>query len=1019
MCALGLDVGGRVQSGMPDRALPRSEGSKEALSMKRAMLWSLSLVVGLAATSFAQGVQTGTIRGLVKDQQDLVVPGVTVTATSPSMQGPRSTVTDATGRFALPNLPAGEYQVQFELSGFAAATQKATVLLGLAVDENVTMRAAGVSESVQVVAETPAPIATPVKGENFKHDEIEALATDRTIQGIAALAPALTTNSPNSTQLVINGSFAFDNIFMINGVDINDNLFGQPLNLFVEDAIEETQVLTSGISAEYGRFGGGVVNAITKSGSNNFSGSGRVNLYNPTWTTETPYEQANDLTHPSKLNHSLEGTFGGPIVKDRLWFFTSGRYSSNSTPLTLNVTGIQLPQDDTDKRGEIKLTGTVAPGHTISGGFLNDPRTFVNTSGLGDSFLIDPHAVVTLTYPNSYFYANYKGVLKNNLLVEAQYSQRHFEFDQTGPSGSSILDSPFFDTGFCCNYNAPYFDAGDPEARNNRQITGSATDFWDWKGRHETKGGIEWYRSQRTGGNSQSPTNYVFVSDFLTDANGNAVLDATGRPIPTFVPGTSYIQNFVPVKGAVLNVDNTSLYAQDHWSINGRWSADLGARFEHVYASSTGGITSVDSNRIVPRLAVSFDPKANGDHVIHVGYAQYSGRYNEAQIGNNSPVGTPKEIDSLYQGPVGQGYNFAPGLDPASYPVNPANVIFLSDPLQNVRQVTTLKTPLTHEFMLSYGANLMKSRGYAEVTYVARVTHNMIDDFQTLQGGFTDVVVNGVDAGTFTNIVWQNTDLAHRNYQALVFQSRYEMQKNWTLNGHLTVQLTNDGNYEGEGSNQPGYPSTIGNYPEATNAARNYPDGHLQSFQRARAVIWSVYNHDMANAGNVSVSGIWRIESGRTFSYVLRSQPPTPTQVQLIANAGYPDSALTQTYFFGDRGIGSFDGYAVIDMSINYTIPVYKSTRPFVKFDIFNLFNNEKLIAWNTGVKPDPASPVDNLGLATAYLKGAKFGTASGNTVSNGLVNNIDAFPGGSKSDYFSGSAAGGRTFRVAVGIRF
>ena len=78
--------------------------------------------------------------------------------------------------------------------------------------------------------------------------------------------------------MVINGAFAFDNVFMINGVDINDNLFAQPQNLFIEDAIEETQVLTSGISAEYGRFTGGVINAITKSGGNSFSGSGRVEL---------------------------------------------------------------------------------------------------------------------------------------------------------------------------------------------------------------------------------------------------------------------------------------------------------------------------------------------------------------------------------------------------------------------------------------------------------------------------------------------------------------------------------------------------------------------------------------------------------------------------------------------------------------------------------------------------------------------------------------------------------------------
>src|SRR4029078_726938 len=95
---------------------------------------------------------------------------------------------------------------------------------------------------------------------------------------------------PHVREDVHSGVFAFDHVFMINGGDISDNIFATPQNLFVEDAIQETQVLTSGISAEYGRFGGGVVNAITKSGGNSFSGSARVNFVNPSWSTATPFE---------------------------------------------------------------------------------------------------------------------------------------------------------------------------------------------------------------------------------------------------------------------------------------------------------------------------------------------------------------------------------------------------------------------------------------------------------------------------------------------------------------------------------------------------------------------------------------------------------------------------------------------------------------------------------------------------------------------------------------------------------
>src|SRR4029077_15580466 len=132
-------------------------------------------------------------------------------------------------------------------------------------------------------------------------------------------------------------------------------------------------------------------------------------------------------------------------------------------------------------------------------------------------------------------------------------------------------------------------DASDPEQRNNRQLTGNLTYYLTKAGHHDFKGGYEFFRSQRTGGNSQSPTSYVFNSDYLA-ANNQPVLDAAGRLIPVFVPGVSSIDFFPATRGAVLNVDTNSMYVQDHWSINGHWSADLGTRFERVKATSTGGI---------------------------------------------------------------------------------------------------------------------------------------------------------------------------------------------------------------------------------------------------------------------------------------------------------------------------------------------------------------------------------------------------------------------------------------------
>src|SRR5262249_8585931 len=159
-----------------------------------------------------------------------------------------------------------------------------------------------------------------------------------------------------------------------------------------------------------------------------------------------------------------------------------------------------------------------------------------------------------------------------------------------------------------------------------------------------------WFRSQRTGGNSQSPTQYRFNSDFLLDAGGKPALDAQGSLIPLFIPGESSIDFYPAGIGATQNIDNSSVYVQDHWTITNRLSADLGARCEHVRATSPGDITSVKTNRIVPRLALAWDLAGTGAQIVHVTYGQYSGRYQENLVGGNSPVGNPADIFSLYQG---------------------------------------------------------------------------------------------------------------------------------------------------------------------------------------------------------------------------------------------------------------------------------------------------------------------------------------------------------------------------------
>lgn len=952
----------------------------------RALALALAVLLAPATGAFSQGVQTGMLSGTARDADGLVLPGATVSVTSPSLQGARTTTTDGNGHYVIRGLPPGAYNVEFSLEGFEVVRVASVVELGQATELNATMRIAGLAEAVTVVGEgEPALVATH-GGANYTSTEVDALAMPRTLAGIAEFAPGVTDNTPNTRQVTIAGAFAYDNVFLVDGVDVNDNLFGSPDNLFIEDAIEETQILTSGISAEYGRFTGGVINAITKKGGDTFSGSFRVNLTNPSWTDETPFEVEQDTTRPSKLSKNFEATLGGPIIKSRLWFFGAGRYQDTKESVALDVTGIQVTESTKNKRYEGKLTGTVVANHTVQVSYLN------NTSDLTErsfDFDLDPAATVSPHYPNSLFVANYRGVLGSRAFVEGQFSRKKYRTENSGGTSTALIDSPFISLSPFGLYNAPYFDATDPEDRNNWQATGSVAYFLTTSrlGSHDIKGGVEVFESANTGGNSQSPTDYVFFTDFLQDVEGRPVLQGS-RFVPLFEPFATFVNNWQATRGAELDIRTTSFYLHDRWAFNRRLSFDLGVRYERVRSDASGGILGIDTDTLVPRLGATFDPLGNGTWVLQGTYAHYAGKYSEAQFSANTTVGNPDLVQLLYIGPAGQGFNFAPGLNLANYvPVagrfNAANVSFQEG----------LSSPVNRETTFSVGRKF--DRGFGKVTFVRRALTGIVEDFIDLSTGSTSVVRNGEEYGPFVNSVYRNTDEAKRDYRALIVHGNYRLHPRLTLNGHWTVQLKNDGNFEGEATNQPAVSSALGDYPEIYTADRHYPMGRLASFQRNKVRLWTVYTAGLGRAGSADVSLLYRYDSPLTFSLVSAGDDAI-TAIQETLGAAYANLPANQTIYFGKRGSEQFDSAHLFDVAINYGIPVFKSLRPWLKLEMVNVFNNQKLIAWNTDVSQDPASPKDRLGLATGYIRGDQFGQAD----------EIGDYPLP-------------RTFRISLGVRF
>jgi hypothetical protein len=942
--------------------------------MRRHLWLVAALVLATAGGVFAQGTQTGTLSGTVLSSDKAPLPGVTISIKSPALLGTRTVVTDANGGYIFKGVPPGRYTATFELAGFATVERTINVDLGATVPADATLSVASVQESVTVSAEAPTPLTTTQVGANYKQQMIDSLAIGRNISSVALLAPGLTGNTPNTGQVTIGGNFAYDNVFLVDGVDVNDNLFGTANTVFIEEAIEETQVLTSGISAEYGRFGGGVINTVTKRGGNNFSGSFRVNFTNPSWRDETPIETQQGVDRLDKLNKFYEATLGGPIIKDRLWFFAAGRKENSDTQSTLPESGLAFDRVRDEKRGEFKLSGAISPNHSLSATYtkvaLDDfDETF--------TFSIDPHGAYTGKFPNDLLVVNYNGVLRSNLFVEAQYSRKKYKFEDNGGTSTNIIDSPYIAQSVLAHYGQPYFDATDPEQRNNRQLAASLSYFLSTKslGKHDVKLGFENYRSTNIGGNSQSPTNYVFYTDYLTDDAGKPVFDNNGYVIPVFTPGVSQIQNWLPVRGAEIDITTNAGYLNDKWALNKHWTFNLGARAEWASASSTGGSKPFSASRIVPRLGAAFDPRGDGKFKLEGTYSHYAGKYSETQFSKSTNVGNPDAIYYLYDGPPGQGRAFAPGIDPRNYPT----ILTGAFPTANVFYDDNIKSPVTKEWTLAAGTEFGKS-GYLKAIYTHRRITDFVTQFVNQETGSTDVVKDGIDFGTFSNIVWGNTDSPRRVYDGLQFQFGYRVTDRWNVQGHYTLQLNNDGDYEGEATNQPGAPSPFsGFYPELFNTARTYPDGPLAGFQQHRVRAWTTYDLSLGRAGTVNLGALYRYDSGTAYS--IRSTGVGLTAAQQALGAAYATLPTSQTVYYSQgRGTERFEGESLLDLSLNYGIPVHKTIKPWVKLEVRNVFDSTPLISYNISTRPDPASPRDNLGLPTGFIKGSSFGKGTATT---------------------------------------
>jgi outer membrane receptor protein involved in Fe transport len=922
--------------------------------MRNKKIWLVLLVLPLLVANYvwAQGIPTGTLSGNVGDEAGAGLPGVSVTTTSPALQGSRTTVTNVNGDYVFPQLAPGEYTVTAALSGFQTATRTIKVSSSQEVKVNVKLAMAGVTTAVTVAAQSETVSQGSAATTTYSADTLDKLPVARTIQSSITLTPGVNQNGPNGA-FTVGGGMSYDSTFTVNGVNIQDNVRGTPTALYIEDAIQETSTMTSAVSAEYGRFTGGVINAVTKRGGNAFSGSFRMTENNDNNKAQTPIP----TTYTDKWVPTYEGTLGGPIWKDTIWFFGAVRYNDAQTSAaTAAVTPggptESFPQRNLGIRYEGKLTITPFANHTITG-------DYTWTTLHSDNYYFTPYPIIDTNVmynrmtPSDLLNFQYSGVLTSDFFLEGSYSKKTFTFINSGGTNTSLIGGTaavsqangygqFFSPIFCgvCS----------PESRDNQDISAKGTYFLSSQslGTMSIALGYQNFDSKRMSNNYQSGSSWFFSASSVVQQGGNLY------PV---VDASSYLEYYpIPVLSQGSKLQTQSVFVNDNWKVNNSLSFNLGVRWDKNHALDAGGHLVADDSQFSPRLAASYDIKGDGKFRVSGSYARYVGQIQEGIAGTGgTSAGSPASYYYFWGHPGQDPINTTCGqpggtctptaqvlqqmfgalgvTQTGMFPTVPADSISL--PGVNQVILNPMKSPNANEYSLGFGGNLGSN-------FVYRVDgiYRKFSDFYALDrnlgtGHVSDTLGNVYDLGFYVN-----SNTPERKYTALNTSLSYRtgplnVGGNWTWSHTI-------GNFVGENSGS-GPLTFVGlNYPEYVQASWNTPRGDLSQDQRHRINIYASYD---TRLGPVTITpGLlqsWNTGTPYGAAGSIRSYPYVSSSLACTSSSGtncylYPPTAVT--YYFTNRDAYRTNTIARTDLSINIAGKI-GPVEVFLMPQIFNLFN--------------------------------------------------------------------------------
>jgi carboxypeptidase family protein len=901
---------------------------------------SLGLAIVLMSAHAAVAQTTnGTVTGRVIDGQGLPIPHVTINATSSSLPGGRTTQTSENGDYLLANLPSGTYVLSFELSGFETQTPIVMVSPTQVSPVNVKLGVAGVTENVSVVGDASVATKTALVAIKYKQDIISALPTNRAIEATLLQAPSVHPTGPGGAYS-FNGSMSFEPLYLVNGATVSENLRGQPLPMFIEDAIQETTIATAGISAEFGRFDGGVVNVITKSGGNTFGGSFRDTLMNDNWRSLTPFPAD---TKVAKTVPTYEYTFGGPVAADRLWFFTAGRIQDSQQARTTAITLIPYTFESNTQRYEGKLTYAVARGSLLQGSFV---KLFEDQVGASQNpaNVMDLNSLYTAKRPQNLFTVTYTGAISSRLALEARLSVRNQDLVGVGATRTDLIAGTLLlDNQRGTRYWAPTFcGVCDPESRDNDDVFVKGSYFLSTRGTgsHNMVFGYDTFDDKRFANNHQSGSDYRIL--------GTTSIVQGGTIYPVFAGDGTTLIRYNPI---VLGTHGThfrihSLFYNDNWQLNSKLTFNLGLRFDKNHGRDGADQLITTDSSFSPRLGVIWDPTSDGKWSITASFAKYVTSVLNSLADASSPAGNFGLFDWLYRGP-GINTNAAAPLVTSDVAIQQvfnwfnANSGTAMSPVRATYPGVSVKIPqgLDSPDSIEYALGVSRQLG-------SRTTLRLDGVFRDYRNFYSQRIdmstgrVTDPSSNRFDVIAIENTNDVTRKYAGLTASMTYRVNGQTEVGGNYTLSHTY-GNVDGENTNTGPIPTDIYTYPEYKQAAWAYPMGDLSVDQRHRVRIWATYG--IRQVDGLSVSVLQDASSGVPYGAVGVVDART-----FVTNPGYvtPQGGSTEAYYYTARDAFRTEATYRTDVALNYSRRIKAVRRQpeiFAQAQLLNAFNGFQL----------------------------------------------------------------------------